>query len=93
MRNAGFQTWLALRVARFAMWAWFLVYTFLVLWDKASYVDHFGRPFRSTEAWLFGIPGALVIGAMISFEGDGSGRRPPNDQRLWFLCCQFLVTA
>lgn len=56
MRSAAIQTWLALRVARFATWAWFLAYVLLVLWDKASYVDRFGSPLRSTEAWLFGLP-------------------------------------
>jgi hypothetical protein len=38
------------------MWACFLVYSFFVVWDKASYVDRFGSPLRSTEAWLFGLP-------------------------------------
>jgi hypothetical protein len=83
MRNAGFQTWLALPVARFAMWACFLVYTFFVVWDKASYVDHFGRPLRSTEAWLFGLPVlAVTLGLFELMMRERARIQRPNYFRL-----------
>ena len=36
----------------------FLAYSFAITItaDRSSYLDHFGRPLHSTEAWLFGLP-------------------------------------
>ena len=34
--------------------------------DRTSYLDHFGRPLYSTEAWLFGLP--MVAIALGLFE-------------------------
>jgi len=55
MTNSGV-AWMALRIARFVLWAAFLVYSLRVLSNSAGFVDHFSRPLRSTEAWLYGLP-------------------------------------
>jgi hypothetical protein len=35
----------------------FLAYSFAIIItaDRSNYLDHFGRPLYSTEAWLFGL--------------------------------------
>jgi len=41
------------------------MYVVFVLRDKASYLDGYGRPLRSTEARLFGLPlFAVVLGLL-----------------------------
>jgi len=47
-----------LRITRWISWLSFLVYSFAITItaDQSSYLDHFGRPLHSTEAWLFGLP-------------------------------------
>ena len=83
MRNAGFQTWLALRVARFAMWVCFLVYSCFVMWDKSSFVDHFGSPLRSTEFWLYGLPVlAVTLGLFELMMRERAHIQRPNYFRL-----------
>jgi len=58
MKSGAFVAWLVLRIARWISWVSFLAYSFgiIVSADRSSYLDHFGRPLYSTEAWLFGLP-------------------------------------
>lgn len=48
-------TWFALRIARWACWIGLLAYAYLTTLDRPSYLNSFGQPLRSTEAWLFGL--------------------------------------
>jgi hypothetical protein len=56
MKTAGFVTWIVLRVSRWLIWLGFFVYVWRVMLDRASYMDSFSRPLRSTEAMLYGLP-------------------------------------
>ena len=55
MKNAAFVAWVALRIRKWVSWVSFLVYSFAITItaDRSSYLDHFGRPLHSAEAWLF----------------------------------------
>jgi len=83
MKDAHFMTWLALRIARWLCWAGFFLYSFFVLQDKASYVDHFSRPLRSTEVWLYGLPVLAVTLGLFELMMRERGRIPrPNTFQL-----------
>ena len=58
MKSGAFVAWLGLRIARWISWVSFLAYSFAIIItaDRSSYLDQFGRPLHSTEAWLFGLP-------------------------------------
>jgi hypothetical protein len=55
MKNVAFVTWFALRIARWLFWLGFLGYAFATTVDRPAYLNSFGQPLRSTEAWLFGL--------------------------------------
>ena len=83
MQNAAFLMWLALRIARYVAWVAFLIYSFLVLWDKSSYVDNFGKPLRSTEVWLYLLPVlAVTFGLLELMMRERAGLRRPDYFRL-----------
>ena len=81
--KAGFVTWFALRVLRWLTWAAFLAYSLRIMLDKASYLDAFSRPLRSTEAWLFGLPVlAIVLGLLELMMRERARIARPDSFRL-----------
>jgi hypothetical protein len=65
MKNPGFVTWVALRIARWACWIAFLGYAFATTLDRPAYFNQFGQPLHTTEAWLFGLIFAAAIGGLL----------------------------
>jgi hypothetical protein len=64
MNNAAFVTWMLLRIARWISWASFLAYSFAITLDRQSYLNSYGNPLPSTEAWLFGSAVAAVAAGL-----------------------------
>ncbi|WP_156952333.1 hypothetical protein [Bradyrhizobium sp. WSM1743] len=64
MNKAAFVTWVLLRIARWISWASFLAYCFAIPLDRQSYLNSYGNPLPSTEAWLFGLPVAAVAAGL-----------------------------
>jgi hypothetical protein len=75
--------WLVLRIARWISWVSFLAYSFVITItaDRSSYLDQYGRPLYSTEAWLFGL---LMLAVALGFfelmmrEQAGIARPDPS---------------
>ena len=55
MKNAAFVMWMTLRLTRWACVIALLVYSVMITLDRPAYLNSFGQPLRSTEAWLFGL--------------------------------------
>jgi hypothetical protein len=63
MKKAAFVAWLILRATRWLCYIGLLAYAYAVTLDRPSFVNYFGHPLLSTEAWLFGLGmGALFAG-------------------------------
>lgn len=60
MKNAAVGAWVVLRITRWISWISFLAYSFATTLDRESYLNRFGQPLPSTEAWLFGLAFAAV---------------------------------
>jgi hypothetical protein len=81
MINAAFVVWVALRITRWISWMSFLAYSFAITIsaDRSSYLDHFGRPLYSTEAWLFGLPMlAVALGLFELMMRERAGIARPD---------------
>jgi hypothetical protein len=64
MRDVAFVAWLILRIVRWASWVGFLAYSFATTLDRPSYLNSFGQPLPSTEAWLFALAGAALAAGL-----------------------------
>ena len=81
MINAAFVVWVALRITRWISWVSFLAYSFAITItaDRSGYLDHFGRPLYTTEAWLFGLPMlAVALGLFELMMRDRAGLARPK---------------
>jgi hypothetical protein len=81
MQNAAFMAWIVLRITRWISWLSFLAYSYAILitGDRSSYLDHFGRPLYSTEAWLFGLPMlAVTLGLFELMMREQAGIARPD---------------
>ena len=73
----AFVAWMGLRFARWACAVAFFVYSFMTTLDRPAYLNQFGQPLRSTEAWLFGLIfafGALGLLELMMRERAGIAR-------------------
>jgi hypothetical protein len=61
----AFVTWMALRFMRWACWIGFLVYAFMTTLDRPAYLNQFGQPLRTTEAWLYGLVFAAAAAGLL----------------------------
>jgi hypothetical protein len=64
MKNGAFVAWVVLRITRWISWVSLLAYSFATTLDRPSYLNSFGQPLHSTEAWLFGLAGAAVAAGL-----------------------------
>ena len=81
MKSGAFVAWLGLRIARWISWVSFLAYSFAITIsaDRSSYLDQFGRPLHSTEAWLFGLPMlAVTLGLFELMMREQAGIARPD---------------
>ena len=81
MKTGAFVAWLVLRMTRWISWVSFLAYSFAITItaDRSSYLDHFGRPLYSTEAWLFGLPMlAVALGLFELMMREQAGIARPD---------------
>jgi hypothetical protein len=81
MENAAFMAWMVLRITRWISWLSFLAYSYAIIitGDQSSYLDHFGRPLYSTEAWLFGLPMlAVTLGLFELMMREQAGIARPD---------------
>ena len=57
--------WMALRFARWASFIVLIIYSIMIMLDRPAYLNSFGQPFRSTEAWMFGLWFAFGIAGLL----------------------------
>jgi hypothetical protein len=85
MKSGAFVAWLVLRIARWISWVSFLAYSFTITIaaDRSSYLDQYGRPLYSTEAWLFGLPTlAVTVGLFELMMRERAGIARPDSFHL-----------
>ena len=81
MKWGAFVAWLVLQITRWVSRVSFLAYSFAITItaDRSSYLDHFGRPLYSTEAWLFGLPMlAVTLGLFELMMREQAGIARPD---------------
>ena len=81
MKNAAFVAWGRELEKIRVSWVSFLVYSFAltITADRSSYLDHFGRPLHSAEAWLFGLPMlAVTLGLFELMMREQAGIARPD---------------
>jgi len=82
--KAAFVAWMALRVTRWVCWIGFLVYAFATTLDRPAYLNKFGQPLHTTEAWLFGLAfAAAAAGFLELMMREKAGIERPEYFKLW----------
>ena len=83
MKKTAFVAWLVLRATRWLCYIGLLAYAFATTLDRPSYLNDFGLPLHSTEAWFFGLGvGAIFAGFLELMMREKAGVARPDFFRL-----------